>query len=69
MSAKNTAGPKSDVHYKPGIPATKSTGGAKYPSGPARLKASLAAGESLAKATSEGRVGGSKGDKSHGTNK
>jgi hypothetical protein len=40
-----------------------------YPAGPVKLHKTLATGESLAKAQSESKVGGSKSDKSKGTNK
>lgn len=42
---------------------------AKYPSGPLRLHKSIATGEKLAAAQSEKKVGGSKTDKSGGSNK
>lgn len=41
----------------------------KYPSGPVNLHKSLASGEKLAEASSEKKVGGSKTDKSKGSNK
>lgn len=41
----------------------------KLPKGPVPLHKSLAAGEKLAEAASENKVGGSKSDKSRGTNK
>lgn len=41
----------------------------KYPSGPLPLHKSLATGESLSEASSEKKVGGSKTDKSKGTNR
>lgn len=42
---------------------------AKLPKGPVPLHKSLAAGEKLSDAASEKKVGGSKSDKSKGTNK
>jgi hypothetical protein len=42
---------------------------AKLPKGPVPLHKSLAAGEKLSDAASEKKVGGSKSDKSRGTNK
>jgi hypothetical protein len=41
----------------------------KYPSGPVKAHKSLATGESYAEANSEAKVGGSKKDKSGGSNK
>lgn len=41
----------------------------KYPSGPVPQHKSLATGDSLKEASSEAKVGGSKTDKSRGTNK
>lgn len=41
----------------------------KYPSGPVKQKKSLATGDSYAEATSEAKVGGSKKDKSGGSNR
>ena len=40
-----------------------------WPKGPVNQHKTLATGESLAKATSEAKVGGSKSDKSNKTNK
>lgn len=40
-----------------------------YPAGPVKMHKTLAVGESLAKATAESKVGGSKSDKSNKTNK
>lgn len=42
---------------------------AKMPKGPVPQRKSLAAGENLSEASSEAKVGGSKSDKSKGTNK
>ena len=41
----------------------------KYPSGPVKPHKSLATGDSLAQATAESKVGGSKKDNSRTTNK
>jgi len=41
----------------------------KYPSGPVKMHKSLATGDSLSEATSEKKVGGSKKDRSGGSNK
>lgn len=41
----------------------------KLPAGPVPMHKSLAVGQSLSEATSEKRVGGSKTDKSKGSNK
>lgn len=41
----------------------------KYPQGPVRPHKSLATGDSYAEANKESKVGGSKSDKSKGTNK
>jgi hypothetical protein len=43
--------------------------GKKYPSGPVSQHKSLATGDSLKEASSEKKVGGSKKDKSGGTNR
>lgn len=41
----------------------------KYPNKPVPQRKSLATGESLSEASSEAKVGGSKSDKSRGSNK
>lgn len=42
---------------------------AKLPKGPVKLHKSLAVGEKLSEASSEAKVGGSKTDRSHKTNR